>query len=228
MSQTQLGEYKELVKDRLSDEAIEFLYLKFSKAAPSGLMTPELFRRYMDETSVYKFKDIIAMQQEDRQRQATRNKLFGASAGLSRKVAADTAAAARGEAVMEESNYYPHLFRAFDLDSDGIITFKEYLIFHLAFIYSTEELFYVIFNAYDEDGDGFLSLGDIKSTITAATRYVGDLDVRDREVVRVIDEEARRLMGFLDIRKQGYVRRRDMRLITQKHPEVLEKMKNLM
>lgn len=123
---------------------------------------------------------------------------------------------------------YIQLFRGFDLKGDGVITFKEFLLYHLAVIYNTEELFYIVFNTYDQDGDGYLSLSDIRSTITISTRYLGDVDINDYDVQRVIEEEANRLFAFLDIRKDGYIQREDMRLITQKYPQVLEKMKCLM
>lgn len=220
ISRSQLNEYKEVVKDRMDEEAIAFLYMKFTAAAPDGNMTPLQFKKYIDSTGVYKNRKIEAM--------------MSATAAKAKKVhqlSSDEDEAAGGDdGVVDASaiDCYPHLFRGYDLDGDGIITFKEFLIYHLAILYSTEELFYIIFNAYDADQDGYLSLGDLKGVISASTRYVGDYDVRDREVLRVIDEEARRLMAFLDIRKQGRVQREDMRLIVQKYPQVLEKMKNLM
>lgn len=226
ISQEQVNDYREVVKDRLSEEAIGFLYARFMKAAPSGVMTPVLFKQYIESVDVYKDRKI---REEERKRHQSgifdkANKTGSSSSSSSRahQKAEDAAA------VDDGSDYYRHLFRGYDLDNDGVITFKKFLIYHVAIVYSTEDLFYVVFNTYDEDGDGCLSLSDIKSVITAATRYVGDYDVHDREVRRVIDEEARRLMGFLDIRKQGYVQMEDMRLITQKYPQVLEKMKYLM
>ncbi|KPI86848.1 hypothetical protein ABL78_4084 [Leptomonas seymouri] len=222
ISQEQMNEYRETVKDRLSEEAISFLYSRFMKAAPSGVMTPLLFKQYIESVDVYKDRRI---REEEHKRQQTGvfDRLSNANKNnVSTKEHAEAAAAE------DDSDYYRHLFRGYDLDNDGVITFKKFLMYHVAIVYSTEDLFYVIFNTYDENGDDCLSLGDIKAVITAATRYVGDYNVSDREVRRVIDEEARRLMGFLDIRKQGYVQMEDMRLITQKYPQVLEKMKCLM
>lgn len=216
VSKAQLNEYKEVVKDRMSEEAIAFLYMKFSSAAPDGYMTPLLFKRYIDSTGVYKHRKVDALATVP-----TPNK---GRKGDSVEGKEDV----EGGSGVSASDCYLHLFRGYDLDGDGLITFKEFLIYHLAMLYSTEELFYIIFNAYDGDQDGYLSLGDIKGVIVASTRYVGDYDVRDREVQRVIDEEARRLFGFLDIRRQGRVQRDDMALISQKYPQVLEKMKNLM
>ncbi|KPA78633.1 putative mitochondrial hypothetical protein [Leptomonas pyrrhocoris] len=225
ISQEQMNDYREVVKDRLSEEAIAFLHTRFMKAAPDGVMTPLLFKQYIEGVDVFKDRKI---REEERKRHQPGifDKLSNSSSNGSRK--AKGKAAAEAAAAEDGSDYYRHLFRGYDLDNAGIITFKKFLIYHVAIVYSTEDLFYVIFNTYDDDGDGCLSLGDMKSVITAATRYVGDYDVDDREVRRVIDEEARRLMGFLDIRKQGYVQMEDMRLLTQKYPQVLEKMKYLM
>ncbi|RNF05336.1 calcium-binding protein CML [Trypanosoma rangeli] len=216
-SRAQMEDYKELVKDRFSEEAIEFLYAKFHKAAPEGAMTPVEFKRYIDSTDVYK---------NYRQTHLTAPLLGGIKSASG--IGGGNAAVKKTSRNVVDREMYLHLFRAYDRDCDGVISFREFLLYHLAVMYSTEELFVVVFNAYDDDQDGYLSLADIISTITAATRYVGDCDVEDQEVQRVIEEEAQRLMFFLDVRKDGRIRRDDMRLITQKHPEVLEKMKNLM
>ncbi|EPY42517.1 calcium-binding protein CML [Angomonas deanei] len=217
-----------MVKDRLSEDAIEYFYTKFMRAAPTGMMTPALFKKYIDDTGVYKDRQVqLALQRKERGGNSsnffkfTKSKEEGSGSDSSEDEE-DAALQSIG------GDGYLHLFRGYDIDGDGIITFKEFLIYHLAVLYNTEELFTVIFNSFDEDGDGYLSLGDIQSVITASTRYVGDYDVRDREVRRVILEEARRLIGFLDIRKEGKVHMEDMRLVVQRYPQVLEKMKNLM
>ncbi|EKG02678.1 hypothetical protein TCSYLVIO_006284 [Trypanosoma cruzi] len=215
-SRAQMEEYKELVKDRFSEEAIEFLFMKFHKAAPEGVMTPVEFKHYIDSTGVYK-----------NYRRTHLASWLPSYAKYTHSKGGNRAVRKTSAQILDREMYL-HLFRAYDRDCDGVISFREFLLYHLAVMYSTEELFVVVFNAYDDDQDGYLSLDDIRNTITAATRYVGDCDVEDQEVQRVIDEEAQRLMFFLDVRKDGRIRRDDMRLITQKHPEVLEKMKNLM
>ncbi|KAG5481105.1 hypothetical protein LSCM1_06786 [Leishmania martiniquensis] len=229
ISREQMNDYREVVKDRISEEAIGFLHTRFMKAAPSGVMTPLLFKQYIESVNVFKNREI--REEHCRWR---RGSVFdkvgpGRCRGAKQHAAGGADEGDNGDATQEDgSDYYSHLFRGYDINNEGVITFKKFLIYHVAVVYSTEDLFYVVFNTYDVDGDGLLSLADIKTVITEATRYVGDYDVSDREVRRVIDEEARRLMGFLDIRKEGYVQMEDMRLITQKYPQVLEKMKCLM
>ncbi|AYU78072.1 conserved hypothetical protein [Leishmania infantum JPCM5] len=229
ISREQMNDYREVVKDRISEEAIGFLHTRFMKAAPSGVMTPLLFKQYIESVGMFKNRRIL-QEQRRWQQGSIFDKLWASRyKGERQQPAAGANGDANRDAAEEDGiDYYDHLFRGYDINNEGVITFKKFLMYHVAVVYSTEDLFYVVFNAYDDDGDGFLSLTDIKAVITAATRYVGDYDVNDREVRRVIDEEARRLMGFLDIRKQGYIQMEDMRLITQKYPQVLEKMKNLM
>lgn len=228
ISREQMNDYREVVKDRISEDAISFLHSRFIKAAPSGEMTPTQFKHYIDSTDVFKDRKIrghsLRFQGAAAGQSNTANEI--AAAPPSGKV--DEAAAATVSVEDVSPDYYRHLFRGYDLDNAGVITFKKFLVYHLAIVYSTEELFFVVFNTFDADGDGCISLADVKEIITAATRYVGDCDVEDREVRRVIDEEARRLIGFLDIRKEGYVRMGDMQLIVKRYPQVLEKMKHLM
>ncbi|KAG5507674.1 hypothetical protein JKF63_06623 [Porcisia hertigi] len=233
ISHEEMNDYREVVKGRISDDAIGFLHTRFMNAAPSGVMTPLLFKQYIDSVNVFKDRKVRLEQRRLRKGSIfdkLRSGRYTPESGETEKADAELDKNEKREAGLQEddSDYYRHLFRGYDLNNEGIITFKKFLIYHVAVVYSTEDLFYVVFNTYDEDGDGFLSQADMKAVITAATRYVGDYDVRDREVRRVIDEEVRRLMGFLDIRKRGYIHMEDMRLITQKYPQVLEKMKCLM
>ncbi|GET87858.1 hypothetical protein, conserved [Leishmania tarentolae] len=230
ISREEMNDYREVVKDRISEEAIGFLHTRFMNAAPSGVMTPLLFKQYIESVGVFKNRRILQQQRRWQQGGFFEKLVSSRYKRQGEQGAADTNKGANSDAVEEVDgvDYYDHLFRGYDINNEGVITFKKFLIYHVAVVYSTEDLFHVVFNAYDDDGDGLLSLTDIKTVITSATRYVGDYDINDREVRRVIDEEARRLMGFLDIRKKGYIQKEDMRLITQKYPQVLEKMKNLM
>ena len=122
---------------------------------------------------------------------------------------------------------YEQLFRGYDRDQSGTITFKEYLMYHLGIVYSTEELFDIVFAMYDADNNGFITKEEMAQVITNATRWMGDCDVESSEVQKVIADEVKRIFAFVDVDRDGLVSREELRTASQKHPEVLEKLKNL-
>lgn len=123
-----------------------------------------------------------------------------------------------------------HLFRAFDSDGDGVVSFTDFLYFHLAMNSggTDDHLPQLLFRAYDADRDGRLSLVDICRTIAAGTEMVRDLDVNSKKVQQAIQEEAMRLFAFLNVYRGTAVEEATFYLIAARHPEVLEKMKLLM
>lgn len=122
---------------------------------------------------------------------------------------------------------YAQLFRGYDRDGDGTITFKEYLLYHLGIVFSTEELFDIVFAMYDVDGDGMITRDEMAQVITNSTRWMGDCDVESKEVQRVIAGEVDRIIRFVDLDKDDKISKDEMKAATLKHPEVLEKLKNL-
>lgn len=122
-----------------------------------------------------------------------------------------------------------HLFRAFDADRDGIISFSDFLIFHVAMGYHTEEhLASLLFYAYDADGDHWISYDDLVTVLTASTACVGDLHLTHSAVSQAIHGEAQRLMAFLDVYRTGRVSEEVLHLLGQRHPEILEKLRYLL
>lgn len=122
---------------------------------------------------------------------------------------------------------YQQIFRGYDRDRNGSITFKEYLQYHLGIVYSTEELFDILFAMYDVDQNGHISREEMTQVITNATRWMGDCDVENKRVQGTIADEVRRIIAFCDLDKDGKISREELRAVSQKHPEVLEKLKNL-
>eukprot|EP00744_Colponema_vietnamica_P005825 GILI01008489.1.p1 GENE.GILI01008489.1~~GILI01008489.1.p1 ORF type:complete len:189 (+),score=47.29 GILI01008489.1:59-625(+) len=122
---------------------------------------------------------------------------------------------------------YDQLFRGYDRDGDGTITFKEYLLYHLGIVFSTEELFDVVFAMYDVDGDGNITKDEMLQVITNSTRWMGDCDVESREVQSVIHQEINRVFDFADQNHDGKINKEELRAVSRRHPEVLEKLKNL-
>ena len=122
---------------------------------------------------------------------------------------------------------YDQLFRGYDRDGDGTITFKEYLLYHLGIVYSTEELFDIVFAMYDVNGDNQIAKDEMLHVITNSTRWMGDCDVESAEVQLVIQQEVFRLFQFIDQDKDGRITRDELRAVSLRHPEILEKLKNL-
>lgn len=122
---------------------------------------------------------------------------------------------------------YQQLFRGYDRDGDGTITFKEYLLYHLGIVFSTEELFDILFAMYDVDGNGFITRDEMTQVVTNSTRWMGDCDVESREVQQVISTEVDNLIKFVDQDHDDMISREELRMSSLKHPEVLEKLKNL-
>jgi len=122
---------------------------------------------------------------------------------------------------------YAQIFRGYDRDQDGLITFKEYLLYQLGTIYNTEELLDIVFATYDQDRNGLINREEMILVITNATRWVGDCDVEAKDVQAAILDEVKRLLAFIDVDRDGSISREELRVASVKHPEVLEKMKNL-
>ena len=120
---------------------------------------------------------------------------------------------------------YEQLFRGYDRDGDGTITFKEYLLYHLGIVFSTEELFDIVFAMYDVDKKEEITRDGMIQVITNSTRWMGDCDVESKEVQHVIASEVDRLIDFVGT--NGKITKEELRTGSLKHPELLEKLKNL-
>jgi len=131
---------------------------------------------------------------------------------------------------------YDHLFRGYDRDGNGEIDFKEYLLFHSAILYSTEELLDLVFRTYDRNRTGFINQNDLVTVLTNSTRWMGDFDVENKVVQDMIKAEVERIMNFVYANqsvqaepvKYNQIAKEELRLVSMDHPEILEKLKNLM
>ena len=128
---------------------------------------------------------------------------------------------------VDQQETYEQLFRGYDRDGDKSITFKEYLQYHLGIVFSTEELFDIIFAMYDVDGDEFITKDEMTSVITNSTRWMGHCDVESRDVRDAIDATVDQIIKVADRDGDKKLSKTELRAASQKHPEILEKLKNL-
>ena len=174
---------REIVKGKFTDGEIGHIHRIFTRAAPSGGMSPVEFKSYIDGLRIFKRVD--------------------------------------------PTETYAQMFRAYDRDRDGIITFKDFLTYHLGVVYGAEELFDIIFATYDANGDGYLTADEMVRAVTNTTRWMGECDAESEEVQAHIAAEVERLIAFVDRDGDKRIGREELLEVSRRHPEVLEKLKNL-
>jgi Ca2+-binding EF-hand superfamily protein len=128
---------------------------------------------------------------------------------------------------VDPSESYDQLFRGYDRDRDGCITFKEYLQYHLGIVFSTKELFDIVFAMYDADRDEYITRDELIEVVTNSTKWMGDCDVGQKDVKDLIENEVDKIISFCDSDKDGRISKDELIGAAEKHPEILEKLKNL-
>lgn len=128
---------------------------------------------------------------------------------------------------VDQQEQYDQLFRGYDRDGSHTISFKEYLLYHLGIVFSTEELFDIIFAMYDVDGGGFITKEGMRKVITNSTRWMGYCDVESKEVETVISSTIDKIIAVADADKDGRLSKEELFRATKKHPDILDKLKNL-
>eukprot|EP00754_Rhynchopus_humris_P021359 Rhum_TRINITY_DN14744_c12_g10::Rhum_TRINITY_DN14744_c12_g10_i1::g.114269::m.114269/K19932/NCS1; neuronal calcium sensor 1 len=128
---------------------------------------------------------------------------------------------------VDQNEEYDQLFRGYDRDRDGTISFKEYLQYHLGIVFSTEELFDIVFSMYDADNNGYITREELEEVVTNSTRWMGDCDVEDKEVQDLVRAEVDKIVSFVDTNRDGQISKEELTQASEKHPELLERLKNL-
>eukprot|EP01012_Entosiphon_sulcatum_P015928 TRINITY_DN2089_c0_g1_i1.p2 TRINITY_DN2089_c0_g1~~TRINITY_DN2089_c0_g1_i1.p2 ORF type:complete len:192 (-),score=61.09 TRINITY_DN2089_c0_g1_i1:55-630(-) len=183
VSKHQMQEYREVCKMRFDDEQILYMYKMFHKANPSGEMTREGFKVYIDKLRVFP--------------------------------------------KVEQSELYDQLFRGYDRNGDGKISFKEYLQYHAAVMHAhenPEKCFDIVFFMYNKKRDGFITHENIVEVITNSTRWVGKCDVETEKVQSLIESEARKIMEQCDHNHDGFIDRDELQKATEEDPQLLGKL----
>ncbi|KAL0485529.1 calcium sensor [Acrasis kona] len=113
-----------------------------------------------------------------------------------------------------------YLFRAMDANKDGTITFKEFLLFQSITAPTTkamqpEELIEIAFEMYDEDGDGYVTLKEMKESLTNMYKAKG-LDVTDENIIRIEN-----LLKIADANNDGQLTREEIFKACKQDPSLL-------
>jgi len=103
-----------------------------------------------------------------------------------------------------------YLFRAMDLDKDGVVNFKDFLIFQSKVssnIIDPIDLLSIIFDMYDADNDGQLSMADLKMSLRSIFLALNPKywETRKDQLNGLVDQRMKTIMGLLSIGNNNMV-----------------------
>jgi Ca2+-binding EF-hand superfamily protein len=118
-----------------------------------------------------------------------------------------------------------HLFRSYDRDRSGSISFEEFIIY-LSITAPTqteqdpEKIIEVTFALYDENGDGSLSAVELKKGMQDTFRLLGH-DVESEKFKAVIDHRVKKLFDAADENGDGEITLDEIKNAVKKQPKLL-------
>jgi Ca2+-binding EF-hand superfamily protein len=119
-----------------------------------------------------------------------------------------------------------YLFRAMDSNRDGEISFNEFLIFQAITSPTTSsvdplEIIDVCFAMYDKDGDGYLTLSELKETLTNIVKANGK-DVTSPRIQEQIDNRIKKLLQACDMNGDGSLTLEEVKNACMKDKSITE------
>ncbi|KAF0983193.1 hypothetical protein FDP41_010258 [Naegleria fowleri] len=118
-----------------------------------------------------------------------------------------------------------YLFRAMDQNKDGTVTFKEFLFFQSITSPSSEpmnpmELIDLAFDMYDEDGDGFVTVDEMRECLHNMFKAKG-MQVSTSVVQSQIDNRINNLLNIADKNRDGKLTKEEIFLACEKDPQIV-------
>lgn len=102
------------------------------------------------------------------------------------------------------NHFAKHIFRSFDKDNDGVLSFKELMVaMSVASHGTSREKLELAFNVYDINGTGRVTLDDVRHVIVCIQN---NLRRRTSSFVslKVNDKEVREMFEAVDVHSRGY------------------------
>lgn len=95
-----------------------------------------------------------------------------------------------------------YLFRAMDLDKDGVVNFKDFIIFQSKVssnVIDPIDLLSIIFEMYDADNDGQISMSDLKMSLRSIFLALNPRywETRKEQLNGLVDQRMKTIMGLL-------------------------------
>jgi Ca2+-binding EF-hand superfamily protein len=126
---------------------------------------------------------------------------------------------------LNEDSPVDHLFRSYDRDRSGSISFEEFIIY-LSITAPTqteqdpEKIIEVTFALYDENGDGTLTADELKRGMKDTFRLLGH-DVESEKFKSVIDHRVKKLFDAADVNNDGQITLEEIKEAVKKQPKLL-------
>eukprot|EP00689_Sawyeria_marylandensis_P002391 EC823717.1.p1 GENE.EC823717.1~~EC823717.1.p1 ORF type:complete len:195 (-),score=81.76 EC823717.1:47-631(-) len=118
-----------------------------------------------------------------------------------------------------------HLFRSYDRNRDGKISFEEFIIYLSITAPSTNEqdqdkLIEVTFQLYDIDGDGFLTKKELIQGMRDTFKLLGH-DVDSEKISKLIEKRVDTLVKLADENNDGQITLVEIKQAVKKDPKIL-------
>eukprot|EP00755_Sulcionema_specki_P023060 Sspe_Gene.77966::Locus_48750_Transcript_1_1_Confidence_1.000_Length_664::g.77966::m.77966 len=118
------------------------------------------------------------------------------------------------------------LFRGYDIDGDGVVSFDDYLAYTEAVMYNSPKLCDVVFAIYDANKDGYLTPDDLLAVVTNSSLSFSE-DTDHSDLMVIIEYEIAKLWQFLDPGDVGQVDKDALRRAAVAFPQLLPKLCDL-
>ncbi|KAL0477484.1 hypothetical protein AKO1_008209 [Acrasis kona] len=118
-----------------------------------------------------------------------------------------------------------HLFRSYDRDRSGSISFEEFILY-LSITAPTqtdqdpEKIIEVTFLLYDADGDGHLSRTELEAGMKDTFRLLGH-DVDSDKFQKIIEQRVNQLIDIADVNGDGNLTLEEIQVAVKKNPKLL-------
>jgi Ca2+-binding EF-hand superfamily protein len=118
-----------------------------------------------------------------------------------------------------------HLFRSYDRDRSGSISFEEFILY-LSITAPTQteqdpqKIIEVTFLLYDADGDGFLSRAELETGMKDTFRLLGH-DVDSEKFQKIIEQRVSQLIDIADENGDGNLTLSEIQNAVKKNPKLL-------
>lgn len=126
----------------------------------------------------------------------------------------------------EEGVMHDILFKAFDQDKDGVVSFKDFVsVLSVIQKGTPDEKLELAFKIYDIDGDGFLSHEDIQTIVNAIFDLLGPVTTHSGKKYDVPSQLVDDFFDEMDLSGNGKISLEEYKEGATKHPDIFQALR---